>query len=380
MRAIAATVLVLCGLLAALLAPREAAAQPAPLGGVRAPGARAPARPAAVPASPATAAPRAAPVAPPPAGTDAADAGDDATAPALATPPPASSAGPAATPTTPPARAPGTAQGADEPREAPDARDQHGARSAHDEREERERWRIPSDLVNPFVDRPGLATPRPAHGSADAESWFIADSDLVDPWGAGAFGPFYGVRCQGRWCRPDPARRVFLAPARERPFGPLRHPRRRTALPGVDLSALVSATSVGDTARARLEAQATVHTGAFGLGLTLSTSTGPTRVAGVSLTHTRHALAVLAQHRVSDGTVSLDLGVAAGIVLTDLKEAGLAPLARVLATVGVPLGRNIEVLFRADALTTFVRPVGAGDDGPGAFEFGMGVGLRVATR
>ena len=38
----------------------------------------------------------------------------------------------------------------------------------------------------------------------------------------------------------------------------------------------------------------------------------------------------------------------------------------------------VQVLLRADALTTFVQP-GHLDGGPSAFEFGMGLGLRIAT-
>jgi hypothetical protein len=256
--------------------------------------------------------------------------------------------------------------------------------SAEDEDDEdrraRDRWRIPSDLVNPFRDRPGLAGSRRSR-DVDADSWFITDEDLLDPWESGAIGPFYSVRCEGRWCRPDSDRPVFLARPPGRGRVPVRGPRRRRARPSMDIGALVSVTTVDDTARARLEAQATVHTGAFGIGLSLSTSTGRTRVDGERFTHTRHAFAAVAQHRLSDGIVSLDLGIGAGLVVMELDETRVAPLGRAMATVGVPLFGHAELIFRADALTTFVRPgARATDDGPSAFEFGMGVGLRVSTR
>jgi len=242
-------------------------------------------------------------------------------------------------------------------------------------REERERWRIPSDLVNPFVDDPhyeGRGHRR--ERDADAGSWFIAEEDLVDPWRSGRLGPFYGVRCSGRWCRADPASAVYVAPP---PGGERRGRRRRTRR--VELAAIVAASTVSDDARARLEVQATVHRGAFGVGLSLSTSTGEIRVGAVDVTHPRHAIAVVVEHRFTDGTVMFDLGAAAGLMLTELGDAALAPLARVMATAGVSLSRNVEVLIRGDALTTFLRPGATSSGGPSAFEFSMGIGLRIAT-
>ncbi len=244
----------------------------------------------------------------------------------------------------------------------------------------RERWRIPSDLVNPFLDRRGFATRRRAR-EADAESWFITDEDLLDPWEAGAIGPFYSVQCEGHRCRPDSDRPIFLARPRAPGRAHLARPRRRPTRPTVDLAALASVSTVDDNARARLEAQATVHNGAFGVGLSLATSTGRTRVDGERLTHTRHAFAAIAQHRLHDGIVALDLGVGAGLMLMSLDETRVAPLARVMATLGVPLVGNASLVFRADALTTFIRPAErATTEGPSAFEFGMGIGLRIATR
>jgi hypothetical protein len=234
--------------------------------------------------------------------------------------------------------------------------------------------------VNPFLDRQGFATRRRARDT-DAESWFITDEDLLDPWEAGAIGPFYSVQCEGRRCRPDSDRPIFLARPRARGLEALHRPRRRRALPSVELAALGSVTTVDDNARARLEAQATVHNGAFGVGLSLSTSTGRTRVDGERLTHTRHAFAAIAQHRLHDGVVALDLGVGAGLMVMGLEETRVAPVARMMATLGVPLVGHASLIFRADALTTFVRPAErATAEGPSAFEFGMGVGLRIATR
>jgi len=42
----------------------------------------------------------------------------------------------------------------------------------------------------------------------------------------------------------------------------------------------------------------------------------------------RHAIALVLEHRLTDGTVSLDLGAAAGIMLMELDEAEVVPLAR----------------------------------------------------
>lgn len=252
-----------------------------------------------------------------------------------------------------------------------------GAESAEqrESREERERWRIPSDLVNPFVDDSRYE----GHGhrrerDADAGSWFIAEEDLVDPWRSGRLGPFYGVRCSGRWCRADPASAVYIAP----PAGNERRGRRRGTR-RVELAAIIAASTVSDDARARLEVQATVHRGAFGVGLSLSTSTGEIRVGALDVTHPRHAIAVVVEHRFTDGTVMFDLGVAAGLMLTELRDAALAPLARVMATAGLSISRNVELLVRGDALTTFLRPGATSSGGPSAFEFSMGVGLRIAT-
>jgi len=252
-----------------------------------------------------------------------------------------------------------------------------GAESAEqrESREERERWRIPSDLVNPFVDDSryeGRGHRR--ERDADAGSWFIAEEDLVDPWRSGRLGPFYGVRCSGRWCRADPASAVYIAP----PAGNERRGGRRGTR-RVELAAIIAASTVSDDARARLEVQATVHRGAFGVGLSLSTSTGEIRVGALDVTHPRHAIAVVVEHRFTDGTVMFDLGVAAGLMLTELRDAALAPLARVMATAGLSISRNVELLVRGDALTTFLRPGATSSGGPSAFEFSMGVGLRIAT-
>lgn len=254
------------------------------------------------------------------------------------------------------------------------------SREARESREDRERWRVPSDLVNPFRDdasddAQGDDEVRRSRAS-DAGSWFIAQEDLVDPWRTGRLGPFYGVRCAGRWCRPDRARELYLAPR-----APMARPRRNRRPPRhqIELAALVSASTVGDSARARLEVQATVHRRSFGLGLSLSTSAGNARVDGVEVTHPRHAIALVLEHRFADGSVSIDVGAAAGVMLMDLEEAQVAPLARVMATAGISLARGVDVLVRADALTTFVRPGEPSSDGPSAFEFGMGLGLRIAT-
>ncbi len=260
------------------------------------------------------------------------------------------------------------------------------SREARESREDRERWRVPSDLVNPFLDdasddsqadgQPGDDDGGRRARASDARSWFIAQEDLVDPWRAGRLGPFYGVRCAGGWCRPDRARELYLAPR-----APMARPRRNRRPPPhqIELAALVSASTVGDSARARLEVQATVHRRSFGLGLSLSTSAGDARVDGVKLTHPRHAIALVLEHRFTDGSVSIDVGAAAGVMLMDLEEAQVAPLARVMATAGISLARGVDVLVRADALTTFMRPGEPSRDGPSAFEFGMGLGLRIAT-
>ncbi len=270
---------------------------------------------------------------------------------------------------------------------APPARRE--SREVRESREDRERWRVPSDLVNPFTDDPGDEQGYDQQGddqegydaarrarASDASSWFIAQEDLVDPWRAGRLGPFYGVRCAGRWCRPDRGRELYLAPR-----APVARPRRGRRPPRqqIELAALVSASTVGDSARARLEVQATVHRRSFGLGLSLSTSAGDARVDGVEVTHPRHAIAVVLEHRFTDGSVAIDVGAAAGVMLMDLEEAQVAPLARVMATAGISLARGVDVLVRADALTTFMRPGEPSRDGPSAFEFGMGLGLRIAT-
>lgn len=262
-----------------------------------------------------------------------------------------------------------------EPDAAPPA---HESRDARESREERERWRLPSDLVNPFIDDPrgtdddvGLRARR--QRDRELGAWFIADDDVVDPWGMEPVGPLYGVRCRGRFCRADRERAIYLrAPATA-------HRARRRRARRVELAALVSASTVGSNARARLEVQAAVHRGALGLGFSLSTSSGEVRVGTANVTHPRHALALIVEHRLTDGTVFLDLGAAAGLMISELEDAELTPTARVMLTAGIPLVRNVEVLVRADALTTFVRPGGHADAGPSAFEFGMGIGLRIST-
>lgn len=278
-----------------------------------------------------------------------------APAPPLAAPPPV---GPAVPESTPPAAA-----------DAPESA------QTRESREERERWRIPSDLVNPFLDVPRFDGGRAARErDPDAASWFIAEEDLVDPWRNGRLGPFYGVRCSGRWCRADPRSAVYIAaggaPGRRSRRG---HTRR------IELAALVSASTVAQNARARIEAQITVHRGAFGVGLSLSTSTGDVRVAGVDVTHSRHAFALVLEHRFTDGTVMLDFSAAAGLMVSELGDAQVAPVARVMTTVGIPLAHHVELIVRGDALTTFIRPGNVDDGGPSAFEFGMGLGLRIAT-
>jgi hypothetical protein len=351
--------------------------------------AAAPAQPATTPEPPAAlpvgAVPLATGEAPSPDETDPAPEASDPDAGGLAIPPPDG----ATTDNAPSdsgasdAPAPGaTGRRSDRPRRPRrDATLHDGIHPADaDDEDAHERWRIPSDLVNPFRDRRGFATRRRAR-EADAESWFITDEDLLDPWEAGAIGPFYSVQCEGSRCRPDSDRPIYLARPRAPGLAHLARPRRRPTRPSVDLAALASVTTVDDSARARLEAQATVHSGAFGVGLSLATSTGRTRVDGERLTHTRHAFAAIAQHRLHDGIVALDLGVGAGLMVMGLDETRVAPLARVMATLGVPLVGNASLVFRADALTTFVRPAErATTEGPSAFEFGMGVGLRIATR
>jgi hypothetical protein len=368
------------------LAPGRASAQARPTGGSR-PARPRTAQPEAAPTQPAI--PADAPTPPHTASSPASDAtaGDDASASAepnandadtsgLAVPPP-DDTGPDTT------TSDSTVRRSDRPRRPrPEAPLHDGVHPADEDDDEyaRDRWRIPSDLVNPFLDRQGFATRRRARDT-DAESWFITDEDLLDPWEAGAIGPFYSVQCEGRRCRPDSDRPIFLARPRARGLEALHRPRRRRALPSVELAALGSVTTVDDNARARLEAQATVHNGAFGVGLSLSTSTGRTRVDGERLTHTRHAFAAIAQHRLHDGVVALDLGVGAGLMVMGLEETRVAPVARMMATLGVPLVGHASLIFRADALTTFVRPAErATAEGPSAFEFGMGVGLRIATR
>jgi hypothetical protein len=259
----------------------------------------------------------------------------------------------------------------------PDAAAAEEARRRRESREERERWRVPSDLVNPFIDDPrgtddelGLRARR--ERGQDDRSWFIVDEEVVDPWRAGEVSALLGVRCRGRLCRADPERAIYLTAPRGRGARRAR-PRR------VELGALVSASTVSSDARVRLEVQVTVRRRSFGLGLTLSTSAGEIRVGASDVTHPRHTLALLLEHRLTDGTIFLDLGAAAGLMLAELEDAEVLPVARVLLTGGIPIVRNVDVLVRADALTTFLRPGDLPTGGPSAFEFGLGVGLRIST-
>jgi hypothetical protein len=245
---------------------------------------------------------------------------------------------------------------------------------------------LPSDLVNPFLDDFGDRFDGDASrwGDDDDEDWYVFDEELVDPWsGARRHAPFGVWRCRG-------ARRVAAREPSARLTAPrsgLRRAVRSSSARRVELGAFVGVGTVGDDGRPRLEVQATVRLGALGLPFSVLTSAGKTRGTIGSATmlrevgHARHAVTVGVEHRLTDGRAALDLGLQAGVMLSELGEdVRLLPLGRATLTGGVRLGESVDFLVRAEGGTTFVRPGDFLLGGPSAFEAALAIGLRVGAR
>jgi hypothetical protein len=252
--------------------------------------------------------------------------------------------------------------------------------------DDRERWRLPPDLVNPFLDEYGSRFDADERRWSDAESegWYVVDEELVDPWlGTRRYAPFGALRCRGSRCialREAPA--LLAAPRLGLRRAGRPEPGRR-----VELGAFVGVATVGDDGRPRLEVQATVRRGALGVAFSVLTSVGDTLgTVGPSMAlreagHARHAVTVALEHRFADARVALDLGLHAGVLLAELgDDAEVLPLVRTTLTGAVRLGEAVDFVVRADGGTTFVRPGDFLLGGPSAFEAALSLGLRVGAR